>query len=102
MKGGLLNKMVKCSFTGKEEHPFKGTHLIKNDGSVEFYSSSKAMKNALKLKRDKRKLKWTDAYHAERQRASAQAEYVKAESKTVEDAESSEKAQKIDKKGKKS
>ena len=98
MKGGLLNKMVKCSFTGKEEHPFKGIHLIKNDGSVEFYSSSKAMKNALKLKRDKRKLKWTDAYHAERQRVSAQAEYVKVESKAFE---SSEKAQKTDKKIKK-
>ena len=58
--------MVKCTFTGKEEHPFKGIHLIKNDGTVDYYSSRKAMKNALKLGRDKRKLKWTEAYREER------------------------------------
>ncbi len=58
--------MVKCVFTGKEEHPFKGIHFIKNDGTVEYYSSSKALKNALKLKRDKRRLKWTAAYHTEK------------------------------------
>ncbi|MEK6928838.1 MAG: 50S ribosomal protein L24 [Nanoarchaeota archaeon] len=63
--------MVKCSFTGKEEHAFKGIHLIKNDGSIEYYSSSKAMKNALKLKRDKRKLKWTEAYRIEKEKARA-------------------------------
>ena len=54
--------MVKCVFTGKEEHPFKGIHLIKNDGTIEFYSNSKAFRNALKLGRDKRKMKWTEAY----------------------------------------
>ena len=63
--------MVKCRFTGKEEHAFKGIHLIKNDGSIEYYSSSKAMKNALKLKRDKRKLKWTEAYRIEKEKARA-------------------------------
>ena len=54
--------MVKCDFCGKEEHPHKGVHLIKNDGSVDFYCSSKCRKNSLKLKRDKKRLKWTEAY----------------------------------------
>ncbi len=61
--------MVKCHFSGKESHPFKGVHLLKNDGTIEFYSSGKAMKNALKLKRDKRKIRWTEAYREVRQKA---------------------------------
>ena len=58
--------MVKCVFCGREEHHFKGIHLIGNDGSVNYYCSSKCRKNALKLKRDKRKLKWTLAHREER------------------------------------
>jgi len=60
--------MVKCHFTGKEEHPFRGIHLIKNDGTIEYYSNSKAIKNSLKLRRDKRKIKWTDAYKIAKQK----------------------------------
>ena len=52
--------MVKCVFCGREEYSFKGIHLIKNDGSVNFFCSSKCKKNAIKLKRDKKKLKWTN------------------------------------------
>lgn len=55
-------KMVKCSFCGKEEYAFKGVHLIKNDGSIAYFCSSKCRLNALKLKRDKRKVMWTAAY----------------------------------------
>lgn len=54
--------MVKCSFCGKEEYAFKGVHLIKNDGSIAYFCSSKCRLNALKLKRDKRKVMWTAAY----------------------------------------
>lgn len=54
--------MVKCTFSGVEEHAFKGIHLIKNDGTVEYYASSKQFRNAVKLGRDKRKIKWTEAY----------------------------------------
>jgi large subunit ribosomal protein L24e len=66
--------MTKDTFTGEEVSPHKGIHLIKNDGTIEYYSSSKSRKNALKLRRDKRKLKWTEAFrlvrqHAERERA---------------------------------
>jgi large subunit ribosomal protein L24e len=54
--------MTKCVFCGREEHYFKGLNLIKNDGVVDYYCSEKCRKNALKLKRDKRKVKWTEAY----------------------------------------
>ena len=89
--------MVKCVLTGKEEHPFKGIHLIKNDGSVEFYSSGKAMKNALKLKRDKRKLKWTEAYRINR--AKVEQEHKRAEEEKKADVQKTtvEKAKKVKK-----
>ncbi len=54
--------MVKCIFCGKEEQPFKGIHLMRNDGVVAFYCSGKCRENSLKLKRDKRKVMWTEAY----------------------------------------
>lgn len=61
--------MVKCIFCGIEENSHKGVFYIKNDGSVNYFCSSKCKKNALKLKRDKRKLKWTEAHSIERQKA---------------------------------
>ncbi len=61
--------MVKCVFCGKEEHSFIGIHVIGNDGNVNYYCSSKCRKNALKLKRDKRKQKWTFAYREEAKKA---------------------------------
>lgn len=54
--------MTKCTFCGKEEYAFKGLHLIKNDGSIAYFCSSKCRFNALKLKRDKRKVRWTSAF----------------------------------------
>lgn len=60
--------MVKCVFCGREEHSFTGIHLIKNDGTIDYFCSSKCRKNTLKLKRDKRKLKWTAAHSEERQK----------------------------------
>ena len=60
--------MTKCVFCGKEEAPYKGVHLISNDGSVNFLCSSKCRRNALLLKRDKKKLKWTEAYEANKKK----------------------------------
>ena len=54
--------MVKCVFCGKEEESFRGIHFISNDGSVNYYCGSKCQKNAIKLGRDRRKIKWTEAY----------------------------------------
>jgi large subunit ribosomal protein L24e len=36
--------------------------LVKNDGSVFWFCSSKCRKNMLVLKRDPRRLKWTNKY----------------------------------------
>lgn len=80
--------MTKCVFCGGETHDFMGVHLIKNDGVVDFYCSSKCRKNSLKLKRDKRNLKWTVAYkdklRSTAERAVLQAK--KASDKLISDA----------------
>jgi large subunit ribosomal protein L24e len=60
--------MVKCVFCGREESPHRGVHLIKNDGFVDYFCSSKCKLNSLKLKRDKRKIKWTESFHLERKK----------------------------------
>jgi len=53
--------MVKCFFCGTEESIHKGVHLIRNDGSISYFCSSKCQKN-FDLGRDKRRLKWTEGY----------------------------------------
>lgn len=60
--------MTKCVFCGKEESLYKGVHLISNIGSTSFFCSSKCRRNALNLKRDKNKLKWTEAYRISKQK----------------------------------
>ncbi len=64
---------AKCVFCGKEQEDFRGTYLAKNDGSLLYFSSSKCMKNFLKLKRDKRKVRWTEAFHLAREKRRAKA-----------------------------
>jgi len=82
--------MVKDSFTGEETSPHRGVHLLKNDGTVEYYANSKSFKNALKLRRDKRKLKWTEAYRHARIQAQNQVVYKAQEASTIK--ENAEKA----------
>lgn len=65
--------MVKCVFCGKEELAHKGVHLVRNTGSVDYYCSSKCRVNANKLKRDKRKVRWTEAFHITREKSRAKA-----------------------------
>ena len=52
----------KCSFCGEDVVVGQGITMIKNDGTITNYCSSKCRKNALKLKRDARKLKWTSKF----------------------------------------
>jgi large subunit ribosomal protein L24e len=73
--------MVKCAFCGREESPFRGVHLIKNDGSISFFCGGKCRKNALNLRRDKKKIKWTEAYRITKERA---AEKVVRDTATAE------------------
>jgi len=63
--------MVKCIFCGKEESPHRGLHLIKNDGSISYYCSSKCRHNSIKLGRDSRKVRWTEAYRITRTKVKA-------------------------------
>ncbi len=63
--------MTKCTFCGREENTFRGIHLIKNNGIVSYFCSSKCRKNSEKLKRDKRKIRWTEAFHVTREKARA-------------------------------
>ncbi len=51
-----------CSFCGNQIRPGYGRVLVKNDGSMLYLCSSKCWKNMLVLKRDPRKLKWTNRY----------------------------------------
>lgn len=78
--------MTKCVFCGKEEHAFKGIHLIKNDGSINYFCSGKCRKNALKLKRDKKRLKWTEAFRIERQKTAEEAKKLEAKEAAKKDA----------------
>ncbi|MGQ9718938.1 MAG: 50S ribosomal protein L24e [Nitrososphaerales archaeon] len=52
----------KCNFCGKDVPLGRGIMLVRNDGAVHWYCSSKCRKNNLKLRRDPRKLKWTMYY----------------------------------------
>ncbi len=47
-----------CSFCKEELKPGTGKMLVKNDGSILYFCSSKCEKNMVKLKRNPRKVKW--------------------------------------------
>ena len=58
-----MSLLVKpCSFCDRPVAKGSGTMLAKNDGTVLWFCSAKCKKNALVLKRDPRKLKWTKKY----------------------------------------
>lgn len=63
--------MTKCVFCGKDELPHKGVHVIKNIGTINYFCSKKCRQNATKLHRDKRKIRWTEAFHITREKARA-------------------------------
>ena len=54
--------MAKCSFCGKNIERGTGKLLAKNDSSILYFCTNKCEKNMLKLKRNPRDIKWTDAY----------------------------------------
>ncbi len=104
--------MVKCVFCGQETSFHKGIHLITNDGNVKFYCSSKCRKNALKFKRDNRKVRWTEAFHLSREKIrekvkalekkeEARKKEEEAKKKSEKEPEKVKKGQKKEKEGKK-
>ena len=42
--------VIKCTFCGIEQEDYKGTYYFRNDGTILYFSSSKCLKNHLKLK----------------------------------------------------
>lgn len=75
--------IAKCVFCGREQEDYKGLYLIKNDGTMTYYCSSKCRKNNLKLGRDKKKIKWTSAYREARR--IAEQKHAAAEAKLAEE-----------------
>jgi len=61
--------MTKCTFCGKDQPHHKGIHLITNKGETKYFCSRKCKTSALKFKRDKRKTRWTEAFHTAREKA---------------------------------
>ena len=53
----------KCTFCGKDILLGQGVMFVRNDGTVQYYCSSKCRKNSLVLKRDPRKFKWAQPLH---------------------------------------
>lgn len=53
---------MKCSFCGKEITAGCGKLYVRKDGSTELFCATKCERNLLKLKRDRRKTKWTSKY----------------------------------------
>ncbi|MDP7116278.1 MAG: 50S ribosomal protein L24e [Candidatus Woesearchaeota archaeon] len=51
--------MAKCSFCGKDLEKGTGKMYVKKDGSILHFCAMKCEKNMLKLKRNPRKLLWT-------------------------------------------
>ncbi|NCO11835.1 50S ribosomal protein L24e [Candidatus Pacearchaeota archaeon CG_4_9_14_0_2_um_filter_39_13] len=92
--------MAKCVFCGREQDDYKGTFLMKNDGTINYYCSNKCQKNHLKLKRDRRKIKWTEAFYKARdKRITKERERVeKVRAKKAERSKDSDTGQKSAKK----
>jgi len=60
-----LPRTYKCSFCGGEIKPGSGMVYVRNDGVLLWFCSKKCGNSSLKLKRDPRKLPWTEYYGKE-------------------------------------
>ena len=54
--------LLNCFFCVQRLSPASGIMLVKNDGSIQWTCSNKCKKNLRKLRRDPRKMKWTNKY----------------------------------------
>lgn len=54
--------MAECSFCGENLRKGSGLLYVKRDGKPFYYCSSKCKKNALGLKREGRRKRWTKSY----------------------------------------
>jgi len=58
--------MVNCTFCGHTLEKGTGKMLVKTDGRLQYFCSSKCEKNLYKLKRKPREQKWTNESRAAR------------------------------------
>jgi large subunit ribosomal protein L24e len=58
----------KCSFCGGRVEPGSGLMLVKRDGTVLFFCSSKCERN-MKLGRKPHRVRWTERYRKLREKA---------------------------------
>ena len=57
-----MPQVFKCSFCGKDIAPGTGMNYVRRDGRVLRFCGSKCRKSTLKLRRDPRRFKWTEAW----------------------------------------
>lgn len=55
----------RCSFCGDEFPAGTGLMYVRNDGTILWYCSSKCRKSSVDMRRDSRRLKWTQYYGKE-------------------------------------
>ncbi len=51
--------MARCDFCSKELEKGTGLIVVRKDGKIQYFDSSKCEKNLLKLGRDPKNFKWT-------------------------------------------
>jgi len=56
-----------CYFCGKEIAKGRGVMYVKADGTTFYFCSDKCKKNSLKLKREGRRVKWTEKFRTFRE-----------------------------------
>ncbi|RLF24441.1 MAG: 50S ribosomal protein L24e [Thermoprotei archaeon] len=57
-----MPRVYRCSFCGRVIEPGRGMIFVRNDGTILRFCSSKCRKNMLYLRRNPKKLKWTEKY----------------------------------------
>jgi len=60
-----MPKSQECSFCGHDFPPGTGIMYVRNDGTILWFCSSKCRKSSLYLKRDSRRVRWTEYYGKE-------------------------------------
>jgi len=58
-------RTYKCAFCGGEIKPGTGMLYVRNDGVLLWFCSRKCRSSSLELKRDPRKIRWTEYYGKE-------------------------------------
>lgn len=58
--------MTTCSFSGESIEPGTGLMFVRKNGEVLWFKNSKCLRNALKLHRINRQVRWTKAFQEHR------------------------------------